>query len=158
MASVAHLPFLLSFLHALPCQASELSTVVENIFSHPGACPGLVPTHLEVSLQVSLCPHSAPVWLAGPHVSILFASFISCQSFSQRHLPSVAFPHCVLHCGLAPLSRPWPLSPGWPSLGSRPLGIQGGLGFLVPMGLAEESSICTLQILILLKRIEKRNV
>lgn len=68
------------------------------------------------------------------------------------------FQHSVLHCGLALLPQPWAVSPGqahsWvkASGGSRKAELLG-----LFMGLAKESSICALKI-ILLKRIEKRNV
>lgn len=69
------------------------------------------------------------------------------------------FQHSVLHCGLgSPAltlgSVPWP----GPFTRLKASGACGGLGCSLFMGLAKERSICALKILILLKRIEKRNV
>lgn len=68
------------------------------------------------------------------------------------------FRHSVLHCGLALLPQPWAMSPGQAHSWLKASGDSRKAGLLsLFMGLAKESSICALKI-ILLKRIEKRNV
>ena len=69
------------------------------------------------------------------------------------------FQYSVLPCGLgSPAltlgSVPWL----GPFTRLKASGACGGLGCSLFMGLAKERSICALKILILLKRIEKRNV
>lgn len=139
----------------LPCTRSLPGPVgtpnsLKHSFLPPGMCPGLIPTPLGASLQGHLCPRSAPTWLAGCMFPSCLPLLFNAKVLAKDIFLLLLFQHSVLHCGLALLPQPWAMSPGqahsWlkASGGSRKAGLLS-----LFMGLAKESSICALKIILL---------
>ena len=155
------MPFPVSFLHVLPARPSRHTQLVETQLSTIKVrAQAWFPPLLEPAFKAACSPTlPQPGWQRCMFPSCLPLCFNAKVLAKDIFLLFFVFQHSVLHCGLG--SPPSALgSVPWPG----PFTAQGLWGswraglLSLFVGLAKESSICALKILILLKRIEKRNV